>query len=104
MFQNAIVIDEFGLVLCGIILIGAILTTLSAIDYLPEQQADHPEYYALTAFAVLGMMTMVLAKDLLTLFVGLEVMSIAIYILAGFKRQSAFSIESAVYGGRVRSS
>jgi NADH-quinone oxidoreductase subunit N len=95
-FKNSMVVDEFGLLLCGIILVGAIFSTLSAIDYLPQQKADHPEYYALTAFSVLGMMGMVLAKDLLTLFVALEVMSISVYVLAGFKRQSAYAIESAL--------
>ena len=93
---HALVIDSFGLALCAVILVGAIFTTLTAIPYLPEQDADHAEYYSLVAFATLGMMTVVLAADLLTLFVAIEVMSLAIYVLAGFKRQSPFAIESAM--------
>ena len=95
-FANALIVDPFALGVSAIILVGAILTTLSAVSYLPEQRADHPEYYALVLFSVSGMLGMVMARDLLTLFVCLEVMSMAIYILAGFKRQSAFSTESAM--------
>lgn len=95
-FRDSVVIDRFGLFLAGTILLGTLLTTLSAIDYLPEQRSNHPEYYALTCFAALGMIGMVFARDMLTLFVTLEVMSMAIYVLAGFKRQSAFSIEAAL--------
>ncbi|MBL8784559.1 MAG: NADH-quinone oxidoreductase subunit N, partial [Deltaproteobacteria bacterium] len=52
--------------------------------------------YGLVAFATLGMMSRVMANDLLTFFVSLELMSLAVYVLAGFKRQSAFSTESAM--------
>lgn len=93
---GALVIDGFGLAMSAIILVGAALTTLTAVHYLPAQKSDHAEYYALVSFAVAGMMGLVQARGFLTLFVSLEVMSIAVYILAGFKRQSAFSIEAAL--------
>lgn len=93
---HSLVVDPFGLAMVAIILVGSILTTLTAVHYLPEQRADHPEYYALVMFAVAGMIGMVLSRDLLSMFVCLEVMSMAVYVLAGFKRQSAFSIESAM--------
>ncbi len=96
LMAQALVFDHFGLALCGVILVGAILTTLTAVHHLPAQDADHHEYYALVAFATLGMMALVTAGDLLTLFVALEVMSIAIYVLAGFKRQSPYAIEAAL--------
>lgn len=95
-FAFALNVDHFGLGLSAVIIIGAILTTLSAIHYLPAHDADHAEYYSLVCFATLGMMSLVMAADLLTLFVALEVMSIAIYVLAGFKRQSPYSTESAM--------
>ena len=94
--QNALVLDHFGLALSGIILLGASLVTLTAVDYLPSQKSDHGEFYALLAFSVLGMMALVLAGDMMTFFVGLELMSISIYILAGFKRQSRFSVEASM--------
>lgn len=95
-FHYSLTLDHFGLALCGVILLGALLATLTAVHYLPAQKSDHAEYYALIAFSALGMMIMVMAADLLTLFVALEVMSISIYILAGFKRDSSFSTESAM--------
>jgi len=96
LFGGSLVIDHFGLGLCAVILLGASLVTLSAVHYLPAQKADHGEYYALIAFSVLGMMALVLAADLLTFFIGLETMSVSIYVLAGFKRQSRFSVEAAM--------
>ena len=95
-FKNALVLDHFGLALSGIILLGAALVTLSAVHYLPSQHSDHGEYYSLLSFSVLGMMALVLAGDMMTFFIGLELMSISIYILAGFKRQSRFSVEAAM--------
>ncbi len=95
-FQAALVLDHFGLGLSIVILLGAALMSLSAVHYLPEQKADHGEFYALVAFATAGMMALVMANDLLTFFVALELMSLAVYVLAGFKRQSKFSTESAM--------
>ena len=95
-FALAFSIDHFSLAMMAVILIGALLTTLTAVHYLPEHDADHFEYYPLVAFATLGMMALVCANDLLTMFVSIEVMSISVYILAGFKRQSAFATEAAM--------
>ena len=93
---NALTLDPFGLALSGIILLGAALVTLTAVDFLPSQKADHGEFYALLSFSTLGMMALVLAADMMTFFIGLELMSISIYVLAGFKRQSRFSTEAAM--------
>ncbi|MDP6945002.1 MAG: NADH-quinone oxidoreductase subunit N, partial [Myxococcota bacterium] len=93
---RSLILDHFAIGTSAVILIGAMITTWSAIDYLPAQQADHHEYYGLVALATMGMMGMVMAADLLTLFVALEVMSIAVYILVGFKRQSPFATEGAL--------
>ena len=94
-FQYALVLDHFGLGLSIVILVGAALMSLSTVHYLPEQKSDHGEFYGLIAFAASGMMALVMANDLLTFFVALELMSLAVYVLAGFKRQSKFSTESA---------
>ncbi|MDP6945209.1 MAG: NADH-quinone oxidoreductase subunit N, partial [Myxococcota bacterium] len=93
---RSLIVDEFAIAVSAIILVGAILTTWTAIHYLPAQNADHHEYYALVAFSTMGMMGMVMAADLLTLFVALEVMSIGVYVLVGFKRQSTFATEGAL--------
>jgi NADH-quinone oxidoreductase subunit N len=95
-FNVAFTLDSFSLALTIVILLGATLMTLATVHYLPEQKADHGEFYALLAFATVGMIGLVMSADLLTFFVSLELMSIAVYILAGFKRQSRFSTESAM--------
>lgn len=95
-FAYALSVDHFGLGMSAVILISGFFAALIAIDYLPAQRSDHGEYYALLAFSALGMMAMVMAADMLTFFVALELMSISVYILAGFKRQSAFSTEAAL--------
>lgn len=94
-FRYALAIDHFGLGLSVVILVGAALMSLATVHYLPSQKADHGEFYGLVAFASVGMMALVMANDLLTFFVALELMSLAVYVLAGFKRQSVFSTESA---------
>ena len=94
-FRYALAIDHFGLGLSVVILIGAALMSLATVHYLPSQKSDHGEFYGLVAFASVGMMALVMANDLLTFFVALELMSLAVYVLAGFKRQSVFSTESA---------
>jgi NADH-quinone oxidoreductase subunit N len=95
-FQQAFVLDHFALALIAVILVGALLMSLASVDYLPTQKTDHGEFYALIAFATCGMQSLVMANDLLTLFIAVELMSIPLYILAGFKRESKFSTESAM--------
>ncbi len=94
-FSYALVLDHFGLGLSIVILVGAALMSLATVHYLPEQKSDHGEFYGLVAFASVGMMALVMANDLLTFFIALELMSLSVYVLAGFKRQSKFSTESA---------
>lgn len=78
-----------------LLLIGAVVA-LSAADHLPEQGMDHGEFYALLAFSVVGMMAMVAAREFFTLFIGLEIMSMAVYVLCGFKRSSVFAAEASL--------
>jgi NADH-quinone oxidoreductase subunit N len=95
-FQNSFTLDHFALVLVAVILVGALLMSLASTHYLAAQRTDHGEFYALIAFATSGMIALVMAADLLTIFVAVELMSIPLYILAGFKRESAYSTESAM--------
>ncbi len=95
-FRNALILDHFALALNAVILVGAILMSMASVDYLPSQRTDHGEYYALIAFSTAGMMALVMAAELLTVFIAIELMSIPLYILAGFKRESRFSTESAM--------
>jgi NADH-quinone oxidoreductase subunit N len=66
------------------------------MTYLEREQLLWPEYYALVLFAAAGMLWLAGADDMMVLFLGLEVMSVAVYVLAGFNRRSAASAEAGL--------
>lgn len=89
-------LDRFSALMTSVLsLSGALLVALS-IGYLAEMRINHGEYYALLLIALSGMMFLVGAVDLLSVFLGVEVMSIPIYVLAGFDRRKLRSNESAI--------
>ncbi len=88
--------DGVALFLCAIVLIGAMLTVLASSKYLEHVHSNWGEFYTLVLSSVTGMMFLAAASDLLMLFLALELMSIPVYALAGFRRASLRSNESAV--------
>ncbi len=74
----------------------AFLVVLSSPNYLKRDNIHHGEYYTLILLAVLGMSFMAAAGDLLVIFLGLETMSIALYVLVGFHRTRPRSNESSL--------
>ncbi|HEY7516238.1 MAG TPA: NADH-quinone oxidoreductase subunit N [Vicinamibacteria bacterium] len=93
---GSLVADDFALFLQALILAIAALSVLLASSYLRETGCERGEWYALLLFSVVGMMGLVSATDLISLFVALEIMSVALYALAGFDRQRPEGQESAV--------
>jgi len=91
-----VAVDDFRWVTDWLFLGGAGLTTLISFAYLEREQLVAPEYYILLVFATLGMMLMAGGEDLMVIFLGLELMSIAVYVLAGFDRRSPRSAEAAL--------
>jgi NADH-quinone oxidoreductase subunit N len=77
-------------------LIAVILTVLVSPRYLDDEDAHQGEYYALLLFATVGMMFMAGGADLITIYLGLELMSLSTYVLAGFIRRDVTSTEAAV--------
>ncbi len=75
---------------------GAALVSLISIDYIKKYGANYGEYYIILQAAVLGMMLMAGAKDLFMIFLGLELMSISFYILAGINRRILKSNEASL--------
>ena len=67
-----------------------------SINYLKIEDIHRGEYYALMLFATTGMMMMASAGDLITLYLGLELMALSIYVLAGFMRTDSRSNEAAI--------
>ena len=91
-----VAVDDFRWVTDWLFLGGAGLTTLVSFAYLEREQLVAPEYYILLVFATLGMMLMAAGEDLMVIFLGLELMSIAVYVLSGFDRRSPRSAEAAL--------
>jgi NADH-quinone oxidoreductase subunit N len=75
---------------------GAALVSLLSIDYIKKYGIYYGEYYILIQSSVLGMMLMAGAKDLLIIFLGLELMSVSFYVLAGFNRRKLGANEASL--------
>jgi len=88
--------SPLSLFFTALVSLSALLTHLSSPKYLVEQGSSYGEYYALLHFATFGMAVMVSSESLLSLFVGLEIMSMSIYVLVAFKRTSAASVEAGM--------
>lgn len=88
-------LDNYALFFYLLLIVGSFLTVLSSSSYLERENLVRGEFFALIFFALSGMMVLVSADHLMTLFVGLEIMSMAVYILVGYQRKSAFSSEGA---------
>jgi NADH-quinone oxidoreductase subunit N len=95
-FSGAIAIDDFAVFFELAILFVAAIVILMSLSYADEVRLPGAEYYSLILFAALGMMLMAAAGDLIIIFLGLETMSIAIYVLAGLKRTDPRSGEAAI--------
>ena len=91
-----IAVDDFRFVADWLLLGTAALTVLVSFDYLERERLLVPEYHALLLFATLGMMLMVGGEDLMVVFLGLELMSVAVYALAGINRHSPAAAEAAL--------
>ncbi|HKN18290.1 MAG TPA: NADH-quinone oxidoreductase subunit N, partial [Dissulfurispiraceae bacterium] len=79
-----------------IFIINFVLTVLISLKYIQRQKAEYGEYYSLLLFATAGMMIMASARDFIVLYLGLELMALSTYILAGIKRHDIRSNEAAL--------
>lgn len=95
-FYGLVLVDDFSIYLRLLIYAVAPLVVLGSFDYLEREGIHRGEYYALLLFATAGMGVMACANELITAFIGLEMSSIASYILAGFRRNALKSNESAL--------
>lgn len=95
-FSGTIVQDNFATFFKGIFLISAAMSILITDKYLEREGCNQGEIYPLILFATVGMMLMAAGTDLMTIFLGLEVLSVSLYILAGFNRSSLKSNEAGL--------
>ena len=89
-------VDEYSVFFNIVFLVVGLLAVLVSIRYLQRQGSHYGEYYALMLLSVAGMMTMAASDNLLVIFVGLELLSIPLYVLAGLTRTRARSVESSL--------
>src|SRR5436190_12852490 len=87
--------DNFGLFITGILIVVGLLTLAFSGPTIAREGLPQGEYYALLLFAIAGMMLMATASDLLVIFLALEVLSLAVYVLTGIRRDSPLATEAA---------
>ena len=91
---NMVSLDGYRFAALFLILLASAGTVLISIDYLERENLIAPEYYSLLLMATSGMMFLAGAEDLIVLFLGLEVMSVPVYVLAAFDRKNVYSAEA----------
>src|SRR2546423_4725875 len=95
-FHGLLAVDRFSILMSSLFLVGCGLTALLAPAFMKEHEFEFGEFYSLLIFATAGMMILAQATDLVTIFLGIETMSIAVYVLTGSWRGSAKSAEGAM--------
>src|SRR5271157_5562517 len=95
-FQGSVTVDGFGIFFNWIFLIAAMLVALVSYHYLEIAGEHHGEYYSLILFAQCGMYFLATGTDLITLFIGLELMALCFYVMVGFLRSDKRSNEAAM--------
>jgi NADH-quinone oxidoreductase subunit N len=95
-YSNLWIVDDYSVFFTFLFLLIGAITTLSSLDFLRREGMNHAEFYALLLFATVGMIMMAASNELIMIFLGLEILSIATYVLAGFRRTDLKSNESAL--------
>ena len=95
-FQDMVINDRIGLYFKIIFCLGTLLTLFASSTYVKREMGSAGEYYTLLFIATFGMMVMASSTDLFTIFLGLEVMSIPLYVLAGINRKRPRSREASL--------
>ena len=95
-FRGFVLVDDFTTFFRAVFILLAIFAALVSPAYLSRERVPGGEYYATICFSTVGAMTIALSADLITLFVGLETMTIPIYVLAGIQRTDRYANEAAL--------
>ena len=96
MFGGAYVVDDFSLVLKALFLISGYVVILMSVDYIREGDYYENEYYTLMLTSLLGMVMMSSSRDLISVFVALELLSIPAYMLAAWRKGGPRSNEAGL--------
>lgn len=96
LFGDSYVVDTFSLVLKGLFLVSAFISLLLAVGYVESDRYYQGEYYFLLLASVFGAVVMASSRDLISIFVGLELVSGPAFLLAGWRKGDARSNEAAL--------
>jgi NADH-quinone oxidoreductase subunit N len=95
-FNGSVTVDGFGIFFNWLFLVAAVIVAIVSYKYLEIAGEHHGEYYGLILFAQCGMYFLAAGTDLVTLFIGLELMALCFYVLVGFLRTEKRSNEAAM--------
>ena len=95
-FNGMFIADSYSIFFKLIFILNVFLTVLISVRYIEIEKINFGEYYSLILFSTLGMMIMASAGDLIVLYLGLELMALSTYVLAGFLRSDIRSNEAAI--------
>jgi len=96
MFDGMYIIDDYSVFFKQLFLIAAVLVSMAATLYVKKIGSNYGEFFVMMTFATLGMIILASAGDFITLYMALELMTISFYILTGYKRDDAKSVEAGV--------
>jgi NADH-quinone oxidoreductase subunit N len=95
-FGGMFVVDSFAVFSKLMVLLASAVTLAMSRHWLKAEGLDHPEYPVLVLFATLGMMLMISANNFMSLYLGLELQSLALYVLAASQRESGRATEAGL--------
>jgi NADH-quinone oxidoreductase subunit N len=95
-FRGQLIVDQFATYMKWLVLIGSALAIIMSMNYNEREGIQRFEFPVLILFASLGMLLMVSANDLMSLYVGLELQSLSLYVIAAFRRDSTKSSEAGL--------
>ena len=95
-FSGQLAVDAFGSFFAVLFLVTAGLTIATSIQFLEDEEAHLPEYYFFMLVALVGMMIMARGADLISIFVGLELQALSVYVLVGYLKKDRRSNEGGL--------
>ena len=95
-FGGAFIVDPFAIFMKVLTLVGSVVTLVMSVGFAKAERFDKFEYPVLIVLATLGMMLMVSSNDMIALYLGLELQSLALYVVAAINRDSVRSTEAGL--------
>ena len=95
-FNGAYIVDNFSVFFTFIFCISSAMAILVSIDYNKRERIKVGEYYSLILFCTVGMVLLASSTDMIMIFLGIEIVSISLYVLAGIRRNDTKSNEAAL--------